>query len=85
MTMPDPPVNINGTRAAAVVLHLFHVSMWCSGDSATRRLAHGRSRLRSTRRGCHVRAIGPAYNAVMSKEMTRSAARRFGRPLGACA
>ncbi|MGC1350005.1 MAG: hypothetical protein WA858_09525, partial [Xanthobacteraceae bacterium] len=39
ITMPDPPVNINRTRAGAAVLHLFHAAVCCSGDSATQRIA----------------------------------------------
>jgi len=39
--MPDPPVNINGTAANAVVLQLFHVTVCCSGDSVARRIAGG--------------------------------------------
>jgi hypothetical protein len=42
ITMPDPPVNINGTRTGAAVLHLFHATVCCSGDSATLPIAGGR-------------------------------------------
>jgi hypothetical protein len=41
MTMPDPPVNINGTRTGAALLHLFHATVCCSGDSATLPIAGG--------------------------------------------
>ena len=81
MTMPDAPGEYQQRDAAgAAMLHIVSCDA-CVVRATVPRCANAQAAAPGSpaaRRGCHVRAIGPAYDAVMSK-MSAAAARRSGR------
>jgi hypothetical protein len=79
--MPDRPVNINGTPAGAVLLHLFHVSVCCSGDSLGCAAAMPRPRHGGPESGADVmraRSEQPIITEMLKKDAC--GATRSGRP-----